>query len=188
MAPIDPPNPPAPPDSFTLRSRRVGAMLALGLMLASVFLMFVLRSGDAHSLFYRLATGLFLLLMPLAVAAGNYLGGMAAKCANASNAFWRGASSGPIAVALSFPFLLGFSFIIRSSRDIYVLLCVYAFLAFSGSLVTGVAAIYVRDYRQFQSKRWIPQFTLQEMFIVFTLISMIIACLTAANRLLTQIG
>jgi hypothetical protein len=122
--------------------------------------------------------------VPLAVAAGNHLGGMAAKCTNAINAFWRGASSGLIAIALSFPFLLLFSFIIRSSQDLFFLLCLYAFLTFSGSLVAGVAAIYIRDYRQFQRKRWIPQFSLQEMFIVFTLISMKIACLTAANRLL----
>jgi hypothetical protein len=49
-----------------------------------------------------------------------------------------------------------------------------------GALASGLAAIVVRDRRQFGRARLIPQFTLQEIFIVFTIVSVIISALASS--------
>ena len=53
----------------------------------------------------------------------------------------------------------------------------------AGSLASDIAAIYVRDYWKVQRKRWIPQLTVNEMIIVFTLVSVIIIALTTLSVL-----
>jgi hypothetical protein len=45
----------------------------------------------------------------------------------------------------------------------------------TGSLISGMAAIIVRDYRQFGKTRPIPQFSLQELMIVTTLVAVILS-------------
>jgi len=64
-------------------------------------------------------------------------------------------------------------------------LCAISFtiLTASGAVVAGLAAIVVRDRREFGRARPIPQFTLQEIFIVFTIVSIIISALASAAAL-----
>lgn len=56
----------------------------------------------------------------------------------------------------------------------------------TGSLISGMAAIVVRDYRQFGRMRWIPQFSLQELMIVTTLVAVILSTMTSAVILRSQ--
>jgi hypothetical protein len=64
----------------------------------------------------------------------------------------------------------------------FIILCFifFAIITASGSLVSGLAAINVRDRRESGRTRLIPQFTLQEIFIVFTIVSVIISAMTSA--------
>jgi hypothetical protein len=52
----------------------------------------------------------------------------------------------------------------------------YSIVVFTcaGALLSGLAAIAARDYRQFQRPRLIPQFSMGELFIVVTLVAVIL--------------
>jgi hypothetical protein len=116
-------------------------------------------------------------------AAGSLLGKAAAKCQSVKSAFlWGAFLSGPTILCLIFILLLPFFIFSHvdqfTRKDLIPLFFVLTIISAFGSFISGLAAIYVRDYRQFQRKRWIPQFTLQEIFIVFTIISVIISAMT----------
>jgi hypothetical protein len=55
----------------------------------------------------------------------------------------------------------------------------FGLFALGGSLLSGLSAIFVRDYRQFKRFRPIPQFSLQELLIVITLIIVIISFISS---------
>jgi hypothetical protein len=117
-------------------------------------------------------------------AAGSFLGKAAARCRSVNAAFiWGGFISGltifSITFVLLFPFFLLSHFDLFPRKDLIPLFFVLSIISAFGSLISGLAAIYVRDYRQSQRKRWIPQFTLQEIFIVFTIVSIISSAMTS---------
>jgi hypothetical protein len=60
---------------------------------------------------------------------------------------------------------------IISQNGILLILIVAA----CGAILTGISSIYVRDYRCFQQLRPIPQFSLLELLIFFTLTSVVIS-------------
>jgi hypothetical protein len=49
------------------------------------------------------------------------------------------------------------------------------FFTINGSLVCGLSAIVVRDYRQMKKIRLLPQFTLQELLIIITLVLLLMS-------------
>lgn len=174
-------------DDFLRHGRFAGKLLAFGLTLAIFEFMFLLGNVKAN-LWERLIMGFSISLMPdlFGIFVGMYLGEMAAKCPTTITAFWRGAFfTWLVALVFSLPIIFAISntfknqFHIQWSRDLLIFLaCVFASLAAWGSIVSGVAAIYVRDYYQCRRKRWIPQFTLREMLIIFTNMSVILSSLT----------
>jgi hypothetical protein len=54
-----------------------------------------------------------------------------------------------------------------------------ALIISTGALISGMAAIVVRDYRDYGRWRIIPQFTLQELMIVITLAAIILSSITS---------
>jgi hypothetical protein len=176
------PSPSPTGNDFIRRGRRVGAALALGMTFVSFCTISVLGGGSA-SQNDRLALGFVASLAPALLAAfgGTFLGELATICPTTTSAFVRGAVY-PVLVAavLGVPFLPFIALLrIQWSRDAIPLLCLSVPLPVSGALVAGIAAIYIRDYRESQRKRWIPQITIQEMLIVFTLITVIISAATS---------
>jgi hypothetical protein len=173
------------PADLVRRGRHVGMIFAPALTIISICLMFLAGNVKANlSDCLTMALGMSPIPALAAVFVGSFLGEMAAKARTARIAFLRGTFySALIAIASTLPFMLSLE--IRLSRDTFILFCPVASLAALGSLVSGVSAIYVRDYRDFQRKRWLPQFTLQEMFIAFTLAGILfsaVACLGVFRR------
>jgi hypothetical protein len=69
-------------------------------------------------------------------------------------------------IALINPKAVGYRF---SHSDFLLWVCLLGFFTATGSLLCGLSAIVVRDYRQSRKVRLIPQFTLLELMIVITL-------------------
>jgi hypothetical protein len=68
-------------------------------------------------------------------------------------------------------------------NDIIYMLSLLAIVTSFGALISGISAIYVRDYRNIQRKRLIPQFTLLELFIIFTLLTVIISATSSISMM-----
>jgi hypothetical protein len=131
---------------------------------------------------------LSLMLSFVAAAVGFFAGREGAKSRSVNAAFlWGGILCG----LATFLCLLGLFFTSFRTESVYttgfyILRAIFfTITTASGSLVAGMAAIAVRDRRDFGRTRWIPQFTLQEIFIVFTIVSVIISAMasTAVLRL-----
>jgi hypothetical protein len=185
----EPINPPPSPtrDDCIRHGRLIGGLVALGLTIVPICLGTLLGNVNAN-LIQRIIMGFGVSLMPdlLAVLVGLYLGEMAAKCRTINIAFVRGAFyTGLAVVVLVLPFIwFNLSYLnVQSSRVWFGLLCFFAPMPAAGSLASGVAAIYVRDYWEFRRKRWIPQFTLKQLFIIFTIASIMISSMTSLATL-----
>jgi hypothetical protein len=130
------------------------------------------------SLFFA---SLALLVAPL----GYFWGKDAAMCRSIWIAFLRGAGfCGAIAGAITMLVWIG-SFLMQTRRDSFFELCAMLFsrgfaLACFGAFLSGVSAIYVRDFRALQRSRLLPQFTMQEMLVIFTLLGIIISITTSS--------
>jgi hypothetical protein len=114
---------------------------------------------------------------------GFFAGREGARRASVNAAFlWGGVLCG-LATLICVPILYVtyFKYIRMYTSGIVAISSIFfAILAASGSLVSGLAAIMVRDRRESGRNRIIPQFTLQEIFIVFTIASVIISALASA--------
>jgi hypothetical protein len=171
--------------NYGKRGRFIGGVLAL--MMTMFFNGFVLYIGGKNENYWDQLIGTILLTSLVTVPFGICLGHMASKCKTTPSAFFRGACGSCLfAFFFFFPAFLAqyadfskFPF----SQHPYFFSCFLAIFVAQGSLLTGVAAIYVRDYWKFKRKRWIPQFSLREMLICFTLISVVIAFFTVLTRL-----
>lgn len=182
-----------PDDDFVKRGEKVGAAIVLWPLLipcglAIRYILVSLFSSEMTLKAINEIGGLlcFFFCVYILTMAGSLLGKAGAKCRSVIPAFFWGAFlscstiSGILLVfgLLLLP-LLFFSRIEGfSCYDLIPISFVLAIISALGSLISGLAAIYVRDYRQFQRKRLIPQFTLLEFFIVFTIISIIVSFVT----------
>lgn len=188
--PIEQPKRPPTEEDFIRYGGRVGAAIAFWMSLIPLCLLLLLSDGihakDIISLIMEIIgsiiVGVLISIGPvLLLSAGGYsLGKMAAKCASVNSAILLGTIVfSLIALVVFTPFFIWIHEVRLTRSDLLFFFLLYAILVAFFSLISSIAAIYVRDYRQFQRKRWIPQFTLQEMFIVFFLLSVIISALSS---------
>lgn len=186
---IDPPPPPSPPATFTRRGGCVGAILVYVLslaLIASVFLPAVYRERLGWS---SLVTSeafavvrIAIMLSFVAAVIGFFAGREGARRKSVNAAFVWGAVLCGLATLVCFPilFITYFRWIRIYTSGIFILSALFfTILTASGSLVAGLAAIVVRDRRESGRNRLIPQFTLQEIFILFTIASIIISALSS---------
>jgi hypothetical protein len=113
---------------------------------------------------------------------GFFAGREGARCKSVNSAFLWGAILCGLATLVCFPilFLTYFRLIRIYTSGIFILSALFfTILTASGSLVSGMAAIAVRDRRESGRNRLIPQFTLQEIFILFTIASIIISAMSS---------
>jgi hypothetical protein len=193
MESIDPPKQPSPPATFTLRGGCLGAILVYLLSLAMIVAACLSTMNRERQGWSSLTTPeswhLIMLAFEFSLIAavlGFFMGREGARRKNVNAAFlWGGILCG-LATLICLPTLYFTYFrVIRIYTSGIVIISVLFFiiLTASGSLVSGLAAIVVRDRREFGRARLIPQFTLQEIFIVFTIASIIISALSSSALL-----
>jgi hypothetical protein len=122
---------------------------------------------------------LFFVLSFLLGMLGCCAGGWGAECQNVFRAFFFGGFIFAILPVILVSCIYYFS--ASAERIPNYLLCAVALIALfssSGALVSGLGAILARDYRKFQKKRIIPQFTLQELFVICSLVVVITSVIT----------
>lgn len=118
---------------------------------------------------------------------GNIIGKWAATRPSVNSAFSQGAIDSGL---LNFLFLSPFFLFSLSGNlsDSVKIICVFILFLISISTSvcfhSGLTAIYVRDYRQTGRKRPIPQFTLQEMLILFSLLTVIMSAFASFAAIL----
>ena len=185
----DPPPQPSPPATFAFRGGCLGAVLVYLLSLALIVAVILPSMYRERLGWTSLITPetlrviiIALILSFVAAVIGFFAGREGARCLSVNAAFLRGGILCGLATAICLPVL---SFTYFRTLHIYTsgfyILCVLFFtiLTASGALVSGLAAIAVRDRRESGRNRLIPQFTLQEIFIVFTIVSIIISAMTS---------
>jgi hypothetical protein len=183
------PESPSPPGDFSVRGGLVGAVLvyfiSMGLITASILpSMFRERLGW-RSLQLKETLDVLILAMILsfvAAAAGFFAGKEGARSRNVKTAFLQGGFFCGLAAAIC---IVGFLLTSFRTESVYTIgfyalrIFFFVIVAASGSLVSGMAAIMVRDRRESGRNRLIPQFMLQEIFISFTLAAVIISSLSS---------
>jgi hypothetical protein len=124
--------------------------------------------------------GSLLVIACIASAIGFFTGREGAKCRSVNSAYLRGGLLCGIATGTCLP-ILYFTYFraIRVETTGILIVCAvfFAILTAAGALIAGLAAIMVRDRRETGRNRIIPQFTLQEIFISFTLATFIISAM-----------
>jgi hypothetical protein len=179
-----------PTPSFMLRGGVLGAIvvgLFAAIAIATAFSAAMYRERQAWAaLTTPEARRLVVVAIELTFAAallGFFAGREGARRTSVNAAFlWGGVLCG-LATVICLPVLYFtyFKYIRMYTSGIVAISSIFfAILAASGALVSGLAAIMVRDRRESGRNRVIPQFTLQEIFIVFTIASVIISALASA--------
>ena len=137
-------------------------------------------------LYALLCSGFLVIVMAVL---GHFWGMDAAKCGGVNAAFLLGAKIAALIYVLFFllsyfesPYFLKLSFLFPRQISVIAFFQL-VIISGSGSLHSGLTAIYVRDYLEFERPRRIPQFTLQEIFIAFTIASIIISAITTITVL-----
>jgi hypothetical protein len=186
---IDTSNPLSPPKTFSLRGGCLGAILVYVIslvLIAAVFFPSVYRERLGWSSLMTAESlqvvKIALMLAFIAALIGFFAGREGARCKTVNAAFLRGAILCGLATLICLPtlFFTYFRAIKMYTSGFFILCLIFiAIITASGALVSGLAAIAVRDCREFGRARLIPQFTLQEIFIVFTIVSIIISAMTS---------
>jgi hypothetical protein len=174
------------PDERTLkRGGSAGAAVAFWIAFFLTFPMALRSFLDAFlvaAVFYALLCAFGAALV--AAVLGHLWGMDAAKCPTVNAAFLRGGKIAALIYAAFFalayletPYFQKMSLLFPGVISIITFFQL-VIVAGVGALHSGLTAIYVRDYLEFDRIRKIPQFTLQEIFIVFTIVSVIISAMT----------
>jgi hypothetical protein len=192
---VDQLKPSSPPATFTHRGGCLGAVVVFILsviMIAVAFLPSMYRERVGWDSLRTAETiyvlKIAVLLSFVAAVLGYFVGHEGARSPTVNTAFVRGGILCGLATAICLLVLFLTSFRTESvyASGFYILRAIFfMILTASGALVAGLAAIVVRDRRESGKTRFIPQFTLQEIFIVFTIASIIISAMasTVALRL-----
>jgi hypothetical protein len=173
-------------DDFIRRGGRVGGAIAFLMIFLPFCSMYVLSffSPARDRLGVRItALPCSFVMAALMATIGSLIGKWAATRPTANSAFLRGGIiSGLISVGLFAPLsVLGLLFdqMYEFIKYISVFLLLTILITACVSFLSGLTAICVRDCRQTGRKRLIPQFTLQEMLIVFSLLAVIMSVLAS---------
>jgi hypothetical protein len=173
-------------DDFTAIGGYAGATIAFSVTVVTMGAVIVAsgRGGNLSEMVFGLAC---LTLIPTSL--GYFAGKEGARSKTVPMAFVKGAVFFGCAMAVcgtGYFFLLAAEPI--SPRQVCLAPIIVSVLVINtASLVSGMAAIYVRDFRQFKRFPIVPQFTLQELMIVTTLVGVVLsaiasmACLRASG-------
>lgn len=158
-------------DKLIRMGGHAGAMIAFSVTLI-VFIAISIAQNDA-SVFWGVICGGF---FPTSL--GYFAGLEGARSKSVCLAFIKGAIFFGCAVAV---FILPlFFFSIRGTipaNGLLVGISLAAIVISTASLVSGMAAVVVRDYKEFGRWRLLPQFSLQELMIVVTLTAIILSAI-----------
>jgi hypothetical protein len=135
-----------------------------------------LRASDFPQALFALSC---VALIPTSL--GMFAGREGARSKTVPMAFVKGAAFFGCAMAVCglLAFMILVSAPVSSSRALLTVVVFSTLVICTASLVSGMAAIYVRDYRQFKRLRLIPQFMLQELLIVTTLVAIILSAISS---------
>jgi hypothetical protein len=165
-------------DAFIKRGGCAGAAIAFLVTAATTLLLYFSKSpSPSKDEFWGVIWGLFCFgFFPALL--GHFAGMEGARSKDVRSAFIKGGVFFGFAISIYFAMaLLG---VAMGGFGINALLATadLACLTIStGSLISGMAAIVVRDYQQFGRMRIVPQFSLQELMIVTTLMGIILGAL-----------
>jgi hypothetical protein len=111
---------------------------------------------------------------------GLILGEQGAKSKSVPRAFFRG---GVLLGCISLVFYLPLALLALGGGEFVPISVVFSpiilYAIVFGAIVSGVSAIAARDFRRFQKARFLPQFSLQELFITFSLITVLVSILSS---------
>jgi hypothetical protein len=135
-----------------------------------------IRSSDFPQALFALSC---VALIPTSL--GMFAGREGARSKTVPMAFVKGAMFFGCAMAVCglLAFMILASETVTPSRALLAVAVFSSLVICTAPLVSGMAAIYVRDYRQFKRVRLIPQFMLQEMMIVTTLVAIILSAIAS---------
>jgi hypothetical protein len=156
----------------------IGALIFI--VLHSVTFKFGFPTYQYKSYFVKGFSDLSILLSPISGLLGYIIGKTGAKSQNVMFAFGQG---GMIAFLASLSFDIPIVIFGIGSGIVKIYFYYMIFLSISlicyGSLLSGVFAIISRDYRQFHRLRLVPQFSINEILTLTTLIAVIFSSIVS---------
>jgi hypothetical protein len=168
-------------DKLIRMGGNTGAVIAFSVALA-VFIAMSIAQNRSSAFPGMIAVGLWFSIFPISL--GYFAGLEGARSKSVRSAFIKGAIFFGCAVSV-FILLLFYSSIRGEapSNGLLVGISFAAIIISTASLISGMAAIVVRDYREFGRRRLFPQFTLQELMIVVTLTAIILSAIASMMAL-----
>jgi hypothetical protein len=157
-----------------------GANVGAGIMLLLVAVLclsiYIFHSRDSLSV---ICFTFFFLGFLLGIL-GYIIGGIGASYASVPRAFFFGGIIGVFASAFIFCIAVVPAANSDSEFHIFVFAIVLtSIFSSTGALIAGFGGIAARDYRRFKKVRIFPQFTLQELLIVISLVAVILSAITS---------
>ena len=155
-----------------------GAAIATSVTFVVLIAIFFSENRSPRILSNIASGALCLLFLPATL--GYFAGLEGARSKSVASAFIKGAVFFGCALIVFAVFFLLLS--TQGMVGFHAFLVAIAFAALiisTGALISGMAAIVVRDYRDYQRWRLVPQFTLQELMIVITLAAIILSSITS---------
>lgn len=168
-------------DKLIRMGGNTGAVIAFSVTMI-VFIAMSVAQNDS-SVFPRVISGgLCFSILPTSL--GYFAGLEGARSKSVRSAFIKGAIFFGCAVSVFMLPLYFFSIQGNVVSNGFLIAVSFAAVVIStASLVSGVAAIVVRDYWEFGRWRLIPQFSLQELMIVVTLTAIILSAIASMMAL-----
>jgi uncharacterized membrane protein len=160
----------------------IGAIIAFIIFSFSVFgLSAARRFGlNSHNIVEAILAFSFFSILPTSL--GYIVGVEGARSKSVPSAFINGAIFYACATIVFVGLTLFFTSDDVSGNILRIWITSISGLIIStGSLISGLTAIVVRDRQKFEKYRLIPQFTIQELLIITTLVAIIFSCAICAG-------
>jgi hypothetical protein len=173
-------------EDLITRGGAVGAIIAFTVTFLAVVVLAIANSQGPRSVrFFEILPGMACFSV-IPTSLGYFAGKEGARSKTVPGAFIKGAVFFGCAMAVcGFVYFILLLNIVNETASVTARAVVLAPIVLSvlvvgtASLVSGLAAIFVRDYRQFNRLRLLPQFTLQELMIVTTLVAIILSAIAS---------
>jgi hypothetical protein len=163
-------------DNLIRRGGYAGGLIAFVVTLTTLVLRNLIASGG-YWMVPMLAGSTCFALVPGSL--GYFAGKEGARSKTVAIAFIKGAVFFGCAMSVCIAMSILAALAQNEWHVILVAIIFSCLIIATASLISGMAAIVVRDYRQFGRTRLIPQFTLQELMIVTTLVAVILSTMTS---------